>query len=99
MNNSSVKVVLAPHELKSGNIQRLMRLGNKAVYYTNHTDDELEQAQVLIVWGIYRYADVAYIGGGFGVGIHNMLEASMFRFCLVLVSRNLMKLLNYSSVG
>lgn len=81
---SSVKVVFAPHELKEQNINRLMKFGTKAVRYTTHHTNELHQAQVLVVdcmgllSSIYRYADVAYIGGGFGVGIHNTLEAAIY---------------------
>ncbi|MFV0364907.1 MAG: 3-deoxy-D-manno-octulosonic acid transferase [Mangrovibacterium sp.] len=82
--NPQVKVIFAPHELKENNINRLMQYGSKAVRYTKHQDAELSEAQVLIVdcmgllSSIYKYADVAYIGGGFGVGIHNTLEAAIF---------------------
>ena len=54
------------------------------VRYTKYGCYKFEQADVLIVdcYGllssIYRYADVTYVGGGFGVGIHNVLEAAVW---------------------
>ncbi|MFY9152927.1 MAG: glycosyltransferase N-terminal domain-containing protein, partial [Prolixibacteraceae bacterium] len=79
------KFVIAPHETKSGNIDRLISLlKSKAICYTAATEESVMNKQVLIVdtigilSSIYRYADIAYIGGGFGVGIHNTLEAAIF---------------------
>ena len=57
--------------------------------YSGHSEnadysDELANAEVLIVncfgllSSIYHYGDVAYVGGGFGVGIHNLLEAAVW---------------------
>lgn len=80
-----IKFVIAPHETKRGNIERLINLLKKpAICYTEVTEKTDMNSQVLIVdtigvlSSIYKYADVAYIGGGFGVGIHNTLEAAIF---------------------
>lgn len=80
-----IKFIIAPHETKRGNIERLINLLKKpAICYTEVTESTVMNSQVLIVdtigilSSIYKYADVAYIGGGFGVGIHNTLEAAIF---------------------
>ncbi len=79
------KFVIAPHETKRGNIDRLINLlKSPVICYTEVTGQTDMNSQVLVVdtigilSSIYKYADVAYIGGGFGVGIHNTLEAAIF---------------------
>lgn len=83
--NPQVKILFAPHEVKESNIKRLVNLiPGRAVRYTQAENVNLQEAQVMIVdcigilSSVYRYADVAYIGGGFGVGIHNTLEAAIY---------------------
>jgi len=83
--NPSTKFIIAPHETKRGNIDRLLTLLKTSVIcYTEASQQTVDNKQVLIVdtigllSSIYRYADIAYIGGGFGVGIHNTLEAAIF---------------------
>ncbi len=83
--NREIKFVVAPHEIDSHRVEELQRLLPGAIRYTQITEgDDLSSAQVLILdtmgqlSSIYRYALWAYIGGGFGVGIHNTLEASTF---------------------
>ena len=83
--NPSTKFIIAPHETKRGNIDRLINLLKTSVIcYTEATLETVKDKQVIIVdtigilSSIYRYADIAYIGGGFGVGIHNTLEAAIF---------------------
>ena len=52
--------------------------------YSQTTPDDVKYADCLIIntigilSSVYRYADIAYIGGGFGVGIHNILEAAVY---------------------
>lgn len=84
--NPDIKFVVAPHEMEEERIERLLN-GSRggAVRYTRCDDPEqLHDAQVLVVdtvgilSSIYGYAEAAYIGGGFGVGIHNTLEAATF---------------------
>ncbi|WP_053178847.1 3-deoxy-D-manno-octulosonic acid transferase [Sunxiuqinia dokdonensis] len=84
------KIIFAPHEVKESNIQRLIgQLPVGSVRYSQCEGKDLKQAQVLIVdtigilSSIYRYADVAYIGGGFGVGIHNTLEAAIYNIPVI----------------
>lgn len=80
------RAVVVPHEINDGRIRAWMRgLGVPAVRYTADPNAEaLAAARVLVVdtvgllLRIYQYADLAYVGGGFGVGIHNVLEPAAF---------------------
>lgn len=94
MNSSpqQFKFIIAPHEIKEAQIQQLEKcLTVSSIRYSTLIVDEnnLKQpsnlnCKVLIVdnigllSSIYQYANYAYIGGGFGVGIHNILEAAVF---------------------
>ncbi len=79
-----VKLVSAPHEIHEDHIcQIIEKLKVPFCRYTQPSD-EVEQCRVMIIdiigmlSGIYKYGQVAYIGGGFGVGIHNTLEAATY---------------------
>ena len=84
--NPELKFVIAPHEMDEGRIERLMReTRGGAVRYTQCDDKtSFEGKQLLILdtvgllASVYGYATWGYIGGGFGVGIHNTLEAATF---------------------
>lgn len=78
------KAVIAPHEIKKDSLERLKAsFGTRAIFYSNFGELTCEH-QVLIVDSVgflsklYRYGDMAYIGGGFGSGIHNTLEPAAF---------------------
>jgi 3-deoxy-D-manno-octulosonic-acid transferase len=79
-----LKFIIAPHEISENFIQEITRsLEVKVVRYSNHESD-WEQAQVLIVDNIgmlsrlYKYGEFAYVGGAFGKGLHNILEAACY---------------------
>ncbi len=83
--NPGIKFVIAPHEIESARVEALLAKLNNAARYTNiDNDTELENTHIIVLdtmgqlSSIYNYASWAYIGGGFGVGIHNTLEASTF---------------------
>jgi 3-deoxy-D-manno-octulosonic-acid transferase len=83
--SSSIKFIIAPHEVSANNINRIHQLLKKpAISFSKVTESEIDQFEVLIIDSVgllsslYRYGNVAYIGGGFGVGIHNILEAATF---------------------
>lgn len=84
--NPKVKFLIAPHEMDEGRIARLMtETKGGAVRYTQctaNTSFSHQQVLILDTVGIlssaYGYATWSYIGGGFGVGIHNTLEAATF---------------------
>ena len=79
---AKMKWVLAPHEIDRANIDRIEKLFTTSVVRLSEFTEKSSQARVLIIDNIgmlssaYRYAYIAGIGGGFGKGIHNILEAS-----------------------
>ena len=86
------KLIIAPHVIGEDHLQQIEKLleGRKVVRYKSVDSSapllskELQEAEVLIIdcfgllSSIYHYGDVAYVGGGFGVGIHNLLEAAVW---------------------
>ena len=80
------KLIIAPHVISEEHLQQIEKIleGRKVVRYTEAAVDSVADAEVLIIncfgllSSIYRYADVTYVGGGFGVGIHNTLEAAVW---------------------
>jgi len=79
------KYVIAPHEIHKSAIDKLeSQIDLEVLRYSDANMQNAKSAQVLIIDNIgllsslYAYADVAYIGGGFGKGIHNTLEAATF---------------------
>lgn len=84
--NPSIRFVVAPHEMDQSRIEHLMtQTHGGAVRYTACNEDtDLNDTQLLVLdtmgmlSSVYGYASWGYIGGGFGVGIHNTLEAATF---------------------
>lgn len=84
--SDNIKIIIAPHEIHASHIEFLMKLfGASCVKYSDIANiSDLKDYKVLIIDNIgmlsslYQYAYVAYIGGGFGKGIHNILEALAF---------------------
>lgn len=78
------KIILAPHEIGADHIRQIENLFPTALRYSALTAENAAAVSILIIDNIgmlsslYQYARVAYIGGGFGVGIHNTLEAAAF---------------------
>ncbi len=82
------KLIIAPHVIGEDHLQQIEKLleGRKVIRYTQADSqrDSLKDAEVLIIdcfgllSSIYRYGQVAYVGGGFGVGIHNLPEAAVW---------------------
>lgn len=80
------KIIIAPHVIKEEHLAQIETLlkGRKVVRYTQTTEESAAQAEVLIIdcfgllSSVYHYGHVAYVGGGFGVGIHNVLEAAVW---------------------
>ena len=84
------KLVIAPHVIAETHLIQIEQLlkanGRRAVRYSALTEGTVsaEAYDTLVVdcfgllSSIYRYADVTYVGGGFGVGIHNLLEAAVW---------------------
>jgi 3-deoxy-D-manno-octulosonic-acid transferase len=82
---SKVKFILAPHEINSRKIYRLIsQIEPLVVRFTEEDKRLYPKARVLLIdtighlSSVYKYGDIAYIGGGFGRGIHNTLEAATY---------------------
>jgi 3-deoxy-D-manno-octulosonic-acid transferase len=80
-----IKLIIAPHEIKSEKIDSIAaKLKMKTVRFSKCKTEDLPDAKVLIIDNIgmlsslYKYGQIAYIGGGFGAGIHNTLEAAAY---------------------
>ena len=98
------KLIIAPHVIGDDHLQQIGKLleGRKVVRYTSFSKNSsltsnllpLTSAEVLIIdcfgllSSIYRYATVTYVGGGFGVGIHNVLEAAVWKVPVVIGPNN-----------
>lgn len=79
-----VKLIIAPHEFDDRRIEALAaRLKGGAARLSTFDGDNTPQALIVDCFGklaaIYRYCDVAIVGGGFGTGIHNINEAAVYR--------------------
>jgi len=88
--SNNIKFIIAPHEVHPSNINRIHELLKKpAISFSKAGNADLEHYDVLIIDSIgilsslYQYGNVAYIGGGFGVGIHNILEAATFKLPII----------------
>ena len=88
------KLIIAPHVIGEDHLQQIEKMlsGRKVIRYSaavansqlSTLNSQLSTAEVLIIdcfgllSSIYRYGNIAYVGGGFGVGIHNLLEAAVW---------------------
>lgn len=84
-NHPDVKMILAPHEIHQAHLDSIVsKLKRPYVFYKDTDEAAAAKADCLIIncfgllSSIYKYGEVAYIGGGFGVGIHNTLEAAVY---------------------
>lgn len=90
------RLLIAPHVIAEEHLKLILSQikGKKVVRYTQTTPEEAAEADVLIIdcFGLlssmYNYGDVAYIGGGFGVGIHNTLEAAVWNMPVIFGPNN-----------
>ena len=90
------RLLIAPHVIAEEHLKLILSLlkDKKVVRYTQTTPEEAAGADVLIIdcFGLlssmYHYGDVAYIGGGFGVGIHNTLEAAVWNMPVIFGPNN-----------
>jgi 3-deoxy-D-manno-octulosonic-acid transferase len=88
INNSAenIKFIIAPHNIKSEQIANLKsQITKSTILFSEKENQVLEGIQVFIIdtigilTKIYSYADIAYVGGGFGnPGVHNILEPATF---------------------
>ena len=79
------RLILAPHVVSEDHLREIeQKLQRPTLRYSQATPESAAKADCLLIDGygllssIYRYATVAYVGGGFGVGIHNVPEAAVY---------------------
>lgn len=80
-----LKLIIAPHEIDEAHLSEIeAKLKRPHIRYSQSSAENAQEADCLIVdsfgllSSIYRYGNIAYIGGGFGVGIHNLPEAAVY---------------------
>lgn len=83
--HSGLKLIIAPHEIDEPRLREIEKKLKRAhLRYSNATEENITQCECLIIdcfgllSSIYRYGQIAYIGGGFGEGIHNLPEAAVY---------------------
>jgi len=89
------KLIIAPHVIGEDHLKEIMSKNKRTtVRYTQTTEAEAADAECIIIdcfgllSSIYHYGDVAYVGGGFGVGIHNVLEAAVWAMPVIFGPNN-----------
>ncbi|WP_394760142.1 3-deoxy-D-manno-octulosonic acid transferase [Flavobacterium sp.] len=90
--SNEVKFIIAPHNIKSEQIQELKNsITKKSILFSEKDNQDLSNFDVFIIdtigilTKIYSYADIAYVGGGFGnPGVHNILEPATFSVPIVI---------------
>ncbi|HEY9044703.1 MAG TPA: glycosyltransferase N-terminal domain-containing protein [Ohtaekwangia sp.] len=98
INENKMKFIIAPHEVTESFITNLEKsLLVKSIRYSAADNKKLDDYQVLIIDNIgmlsrlYRYGEFAYIGGAFGKGLHNILEAACYGVPILFGNKNFEK--------
>ena len=89
---ATVKFIIAPHNIKKEQIEQLQKsLSKRVLLFSEKENKDLSNYEVLIMDTIglltktYSYADIAYVGGGFGTsGLHNILEPATFGIPIII---------------
>src|SRR5690606_18187769 len=83
--SDNIKFIIAPDNIKEDEISRLIsKINKKVVRFSSYNENDLASADVFIIdtigilTQIYAYADIAYVGGAFKTGLHNILEPATF---------------------
>ena len=94
-NHPEMKLIIAPHVIDENHLVEIIgKLKRPYVRYTRADEKNVLKADCLIIdcfgllSSIYRYGEIAYIGGGFGVGIHNTLEAAVWNMPVIFGPNN-----------
>lgn len=91
-----LRLIIAPHQIGEDHLRAIEQAldGYRVLRYTKATDDNVADADVLIIdcfgllSSIYRYGQLAMVGGGFGVGIHNIPEAAVYGIPVIIGPNN-----------
>lgn len=83
--HADVKLVVVPHEINEEHLHQIFQFfDGRYVRFSQATSNSLRHTKCLLIDNLgmlsqlYRYATVTYVGGGFGVGIHNLIEAAVY---------------------
>lgn len=89
-NNLEIRLIIAPHEINEAHLKYIeSNLKRPSIRYSEATIETIENYDCVIIdcFGLlssaYRYGDIAYVGGGFGVGIHNVIEAATHKMPVI----------------
>lgn len=89
-NSLEIRLIIAPHEINEAHLKYIeSNLKRPSIRYSEATIDTIENYDCVIIdcFGLlssaYRYGDIAYVGGGFGVGIHNVIEAATHKIPVI----------------
>ncbi len=95
---NEVKFIIAPHEIEESNLEKIESdLSTKSIRFSQMEGLDLSSYKVLLIDNIgmlsalYSYADYAFIGGAFGAGLHNILEAATFGIPILFGNKNYSK--------
>ncbi|MEO5976383.1 MAG: glycosyltransferase N-terminal domain-containing protein [Chryseolinea sp.] len=98
INQQNIKFVIAPHEISESSLKSIEEGLNVAtIRYSKANDSSAISAKVMIIDNIgmlsriYRYGEFAYIGGAFGKGLHNILEAACYGMPVIFGNRKYQK--------
>ncbi|HZY80763.1 MAG TPA: glycosyltransferase N-terminal domain-containing protein [Cyclobacteriaceae bacterium] len=99
INETPIKFIIAPHEITESFLQEIERaIDGRTVRFSKAAGDrELDEANVLLIDNVgmlsklYRYGEFAYVGGAFGKGLHNILEAACYGIPVFFGNKNYQK--------
>ena len=81
-----IKIIIAPHQIDQERLDQIKDLyGDQSILHSQATRENVKTKNLLIIDSIgilkfvYRYAELAFIGGGFGHGLHNYMEALVYK--------------------
>jgi 3-deoxy-D-manno-octulosonic-acid transferase len=95
---AKLKFIIAPHEISESSLKQIeSQLLQKSIRYSQSSAMDLSQFNVLIIDNIgllsrlYRYGEFAFVGGAYGKGLHNILEAACYGIPIFFGNKNLEK--------
>lgn len=99
MNETAIKFIIAPHEISESFLTEIEKsvLGKTVRFSKASNEAELDNAKVLLIDNVgmlsklYRYGEFAFVGGAFGKGLHNILEAACYGIPVFFGNKNYQK--------
>lgn len=81
--NPQIKFIIAPHEIGAENLKDVQKEFPNAIFYSQLQEKRTDSNCLIIdnigmLSRLYKYADITYVGGAFGEGLHNILEAAVY---------------------